>query len=196
MTTKELIYHNALKLFAQYGYMNVGMRELAKSVGIKASSIYNHYKSKEDILMDIAQTLVNRMKEEVYPLFKQTHLEPRAFFTNISLSTNHFFEKDDIHELTSLLIPLEFLSEPLKELLHQEFIIKPRAAYTYYFNDLMKKGKMKETNPDLAAKLYHSFFVYHFYEKYLSKESKGFMEKYEILFKEHIDLFMTYFNIQ
>lgn len=195
MTTKELIYKNAIELFSTHGYQNLGMRDLAKSAGIKASSIYNHYKSKEEILLDIANELINELKQNIYPLYKVTDLSPKDFFKNISLKTNQFFEQTHINTLTKILIPEQFSSQRLKELLHQEFVVKPRTAYTYYFNDLMKKNLMRKDDPKLAAKMYHSFFIYHFYEKYLSNDPIGFLTTDESLFVNHIDLFMKYFNI-
>jgi AcrR family transcriptional regulator len=41
----------AIKLFTDRGYNNVTMRNIAGTVGIKASSIYNHFPSKHDILV-------------------------------------------------------------------------------------------------------------------------------------------------
>ncbi len=196
MTTKELIYENALDLFSKHGYNNVGMRDLAKSVGIKAASIYNHYKGKEEILLDIAKTLVEELQKEVYPLYKESHLSTRQYFTNISLKTNLFFESDKINQLTRLLIPEQFNSPRLKHILHDEFLVKPRVALNYYFNNLMQKGLMKSTDSMLAAKIYHSFFVYHFYEKYLTDSPEGFLTSYEDLFKKHIDFFMNYFDVK
>lgn len=196
MSTKEIIYQNAINLFYEKGYHNLGMRDLAKSVGIKASSIYNHYKSKEDILMDIAHELIHELSIHIYPLYKQTNLQPSAFFESISLETNNFFETTHINKLTKILIPEQINVERLRTLLHNEFILKPRTAYTYYFKALMSKNQMRQSNPLLAAKLYHSFFVYHFYEKFLSSTPDGFLITYESLFREHINLFMDYFEIK
>ncbi|MEE1155802.1 MAG: TetR/AcrR family transcriptional regulator, partial [Methanobrevibacter sp.] len=53
MNTKEKIFHVSLDLFSQKGYDSVSIREIADEVGIKKSSIYSHYPSKESILMDI-----------------------------------------------------------------------------------------------------------------------------------------------
>lgn len=195
MTTKELIYQKSIELFSKYGYSNLGMRDLAKHVGIRAASIYNHYVSKEQILLQIADELVEQMKLHVYPLFKQLKLAPREFFTNISLETNRFFETSKINQLTNILIPVQHTSEKLRTILHEEFIIKPRTAFTYYFDTLIKKGKMEPVNANLAARFYHSFFIYHFYEKYLTPTPKGFLTNNEDLFKSHINLFMDYFKI-
>ena len=50
--TKEKIFEVSIDLFSQYGYDGVSIRQIAKEVGIKESSIYNHYPSKESILDD------------------------------------------------------------------------------------------------------------------------------------------------
>ena len=52
-TTKEKVKQSAQRLFRERGYAAVGMRELAKEVGIEAPSIYNHYKSKDALLREI-----------------------------------------------------------------------------------------------------------------------------------------------
>lgn len=53
ITTKEKVKETAQRLFREKGYAAVGLRELAKEVGIQAPSLYNHYKSKDDILREI-----------------------------------------------------------------------------------------------------------------------------------------------
>lgn len=55
MKTKELILSEALKLFAKSGYEAVSVAEIAESVGIKAPSLYKHYKSKRDIFDSIIE---------------------------------------------------------------------------------------------------------------------------------------------
>ena len=51
--TKDKILTEALKLFAQKGYESVSVIEIAEAVGIKAPSLYKHYKSKRDIFDSI-----------------------------------------------------------------------------------------------------------------------------------------------
>lgn len=51
--TKNKILDEATKLFALKGVNTVSMRDIAKVVGIKMSSIYYYYKSKDSLLEDI-----------------------------------------------------------------------------------------------------------------------------------------------
>ena len=50
MSTKEKILDAALTLFAENGYDGTSVEQIANIVGIKAPSLYKHYKGKEDIL--------------------------------------------------------------------------------------------------------------------------------------------------
>lgn len=50
---KELIYKEAAKLFREKGYNAASMRDLAERVQLKASSLYSHIGSKEEILRKI-----------------------------------------------------------------------------------------------------------------------------------------------
>ncbi len=48
--TKDQIFESAVDLFSQKGYSGTSIRDIARKVGIKESSIYNHFSGKKDIL--------------------------------------------------------------------------------------------------------------------------------------------------
>jgi len=56
-TRKEEIVRTAEMLFKKKGYSAVTMRDIAKVMGIKAASLYNHIQSKQQILSDIIITI-------------------------------------------------------------------------------------------------------------------------------------------
>ncbi|MFT4973632.1 MAG: AcrR family transcriptional regulator, partial [Saprospiraceae bacterium] len=47
---KEEIKSAAARLFRKKGYSATSMRDIATAVGIKAASIYNHFKGKQELL--------------------------------------------------------------------------------------------------------------------------------------------------
>lgn len=48
--TKNKIFNSAIKLFMLKGFNAVSLRDIAESIGIRQSTIYNHFKSKQEIL--------------------------------------------------------------------------------------------------------------------------------------------------
>ena len=64
---KIIIQEAAARLFRDKGYSATSMRDLADAVNLKASSLYNHIASKEEILRDIcfenAQRFLSSMDE-------------------------------------------------------------------------------------------------------------------------------------
>lgn len=64
MKTKEKIVHAALTLFSEKGYDAVGVGEIAETVGIKAPSLYKHYKSKKDIFYAVLDEMARRYEQQ------------------------------------------------------------------------------------------------------------------------------------
>ena len=59
MDTRHRILDEALTLFSERGYANVYVGDIAERVGIKAPSLYKHYKSKRAIF----EAIVDEMNE-------------------------------------------------------------------------------------------------------------------------------------
>ena len=64
MDTKQRILDEALTLFSEKGYANVFVGDIADAVGIKAPSLYKHYKSKKAIFDAIIDLMNNRFAEQ------------------------------------------------------------------------------------------------------------------------------------
>lgn len=60
---KQVIHEAAVRLFRDKGYSATSMRDLADAVNLKASSLYNHISSKEEILKDICFANARRFLE-------------------------------------------------------------------------------------------------------------------------------------
>lgn len=74
--TKKLeILNHATELFMLNGYPASTMRDLARSVGLEAASIYSHFSSKEEILQLICFRMANAFFEAVKPI-QELELNP------------------------------------------------------------------------------------------------------------------------
>ncbi len=58
--TREAVRQAALTLFAERGYRATSMRDIADALGLRAPSLYNHVRSKEDILVGIMDSAMDR----------------------------------------------------------------------------------------------------------------------------------------
>ena len=51
--TKKLILSKSLQLFSENGFSGSSVRDISSSVGLRESAIYNHFKSKSEILAEL-----------------------------------------------------------------------------------------------------------------------------------------------
>lgn len=64
MDTRHRIIDEALTLFSEKGYANVFVADIAERVGIKAPSLYKHFKNKQAIFDAIIEEMNRRFLEE------------------------------------------------------------------------------------------------------------------------------------
>jgi len=144
---KEQVNLAAAKLFRHRGYNATSMRDIAAEVGIKGSSLYNHIKSKQDILagllLSIADEFTTNMNEiEASPLKSYDKLE-RLIRHQVQLSTK---ETDAL-----ALVPNEWvhLEGP-----HKSKFVKLKDRYESKFlgilNACKKEGSISDVNTDIA----------------------------------------------
>jgi AcrR family transcriptional regulator len=65
---KDVIVQKAGILFKEKGFKAASMRELAEVVGVEAASLYNHIKSKNELLHEICFSVANRYNQKLEEL--------------------------------------------------------------------------------------------------------------------------------
>ena len=58
--SRATVIDTACQLFAERGYRGTSMKDLAETLGVRASSLYNHVTSKQDILFAIMDKAMDR----------------------------------------------------------------------------------------------------------------------------------------
>jgi len=95
-TRREIIIEKAAILFKEKGFKAASMREIADVVGVEAASLYNHIKSKNELLniicFDVANRYTQQMEEvENSKLLTLAKVEKLLRF-HINGMINHFEE--------------------------------------------------------------------------------------------------------
>ena len=170
MNTKEKIFDVSLDLFSKKGYDSVSLREIAEEVGIKKSSIYSHYSSKEAILMEIFEYFTNQLEPENLPttdnIFlssdNETLLEnPELFYHQGSEAIKKMLSVERNIKIFKLIFIQMHYNETIRLFFQNEILVKPLLFWNDFFTILKEKGIINEdSNTKLLAKEYYSFPIY------------------------------------
>lgn len=57
---RSAVLEASCQLFAEQGYRSTTMRDIAEALGVRAPSLYNHVSSKQDILLAVMDTAMDR----------------------------------------------------------------------------------------------------------------------------------------
>ncbi|MFX3616910.1 MAG: TetR/AcrR family transcriptional regulator [Sporolactobacillus sp.] len=159
MNTKQTIFDCALALFSQQGYNGVSMRDIARKVGIKGSSIYNHYTGKKAIMDDICQTFVHTLTYSRPPIAEiEDHLDEKSaaeVFQSFILSYGQRIDQKWT-QMARLIFSEHFYNDTAGQIFHQELIEKNVAYYVSVLNLLEQKGKIKCRDKQLIAHLFNN----------------------------------------
>ena len=113
--TRERILKEALGLFSEYGYDEVSTQQIAAAVGIKAPSLYNHFKSKQAIFDEIAAEASKKYNEFTNTLSVHMHSAE---------DDGEVFEKITKEEL------IEKVTQIFLYSIHDEFVSRMRRMMT------------------------------------------------------------------
>lgn len=149
--TKEKILEVALSLFAKNGYEGTYLADIAKGVGIQKPSIYNHFKSKEEIFISIFEKIIWEHVLMVKKLMEESKniSSEKQLFQILSLTFQYYL---DYEEHTAFLKrAMIFPPEPLKEQLNAQFILSEEAMSAILqtiINTGMEKEEIRKGNID------------------------------------------------
>lgn len=166
-STKATIINRALTLFSKRGFEGVSMREIAAAVGIKAASIYNHFKNKEEIFSSIIDEMSRRYEVAVLqmqvpegePAQAAEEYKELTVDALVSMAGNLFmyFAKDDFaSQFRRMLTAEQFRSQKAGDTF-QSFYIEGAIHYqTSLFARMIQNGTFIECDPQIMALAFYS----------------------------------------
>lgn len=159
--TKNKILEVSIDLFSKYGYDGVSIRQIAGEVGIKESSIYNHYPNKLSILQSILDYYVEAMVSDEIPLSQAELNLDKGFEYFYRAGCDAFLNKlkeERMMKITRLMFIESYHNDDVREFMKKSIIEAPIEGWMDLFN-LMKSKKLIRMDCDVRQ-LSESFFYY------------------------------------
>ena len=153
MSTRERILDEALTLFSENGYDGTGVEQIAEKVGIKAPSLYNHFKGKEDILNALIDSAESRY-EEFFGSEKHIGKLPssKEEFVQAAIQRVSFSINDQmIRKIRKFLVREQFRNERFAEITTKHQLNGVQEMYAKIIKGMMNEGMFKKDDPELLA---------------------------------------------
>ncbi len=187
-STKEQIMYAAIDLFSQKGYDAVSIREIARAVGIRESSIYNHYKGKEDLMESIIEFFLTELsKPDTGDASMEALLEKYGPEKYMVIAGKAYMERfRDVHlEKVWRLISVElYRNKKVREFFKTTMVGYALSAWEQTFRKMIELGYIREYDPRILAKEFFNYCVYLYFEYF-------FLRYDEMSFQEFIDSVMN-----
>jgi AcrR family transcriptional regulator len=195
MTTKEKIIYESLTLFSIKGFNSISVRDIAKAVGIKASSLYNHFKNKQDIF----DTIVGIYSEYISNFFSNLIIETDKngiMLNKIKWTDDQFFIKSlDIFsfclqdeymiKFRRLLTLEQFNNSKIGNLYNKLFIDDVLNFQSKTFECLMTSNILIKKDPyTLALQFYSPVFLLFYKHDSITAEDIISLKKHITEFKD------------
>jgi AcrR family transcriptional regulator len=198
MDTKEKITDVALHLFSENGYNGVSVRDICGKVGIRESTIYYHFKNKQDILDQLSDAFLSSAKAVMKQLTQSLNFFDRVEKKDFSLVTEFlmtkFFLDEDINKFIRVLLIEQARSKALRQIYHRWLFEVPVLFFATAFGKVTDNERVVSMDKDfLAMNYYAPIFLY--FQQYLTfgelEQKELFLQKAE----KHIHSFLDSYGI-
>ena len=163
--TKQRILLEALRLFSQKGYDAVSVEQIADAVGIRAPSLYKHYKGKRDIFDAIFEETAKRYGEFTDSISVQMGDSDQDLAVFGAITADTLAEKvrsliayslhdEFVSQLRRLVTIEQFRSPELSALYSQRYVAQIQQYHEGLFRRMIAAGVIRREDPELLALMY------------------------------------------
>ena len=187
--TKEKILKVSTKLFSELGYKGASVRKIAKEVGIRESAIYNHYKNKEEIFLEVAKGIFSFSFAMSTKQMQELALQGKPFLSGFAMQYKKLtFDKANENMFRLLMIEL-MQNKDLREQFQSEFHSKNIKLLSEGFFIMMQNSMIKSSDPMLLAYEFMSTLFYIRLQVMLLHVDAHSTEALATQFEKHVDFF-------
>lgn len=157
MSTREKILEKSLDLFSEDGYSDVSLEKIAREVGIKAPSIYKHFKSKNNIYDSLLAIAIDKVDQHLESIDKYVVNKGETNWLDLpSLSIDIFkyLLHDDYVSRIRKMISIEMYKNPhAMQFYVEKFIENPIAKHEDFIRNL---GIKEDVDVKVLATIFYS----------------------------------------
>ena len=163
--TKRLILEQALALFSARGYDAVTVGDIARAVGIKAPSLYNHFPGKQAIFDALVDATAARYEADTgridihvqnvqkdIPIF--TAITADALFEKVRQIFTYSLHDETIGRFRRMMTIEQFRSPELAALYSERYVERLLRYHAGIFRALIAAGEICAEDPDALALQY------------------------------------------
>lgn len=163
--TKQRILEKALDLFSSNGYDSVSVGEIAKAVGIKAPSLYNHFASKQAIFDAIVESTAAQYERDTgkidihvqnaaqdFPVFSE--ISEDMLVEKVRQIFDYSLHNEVIRRFRRMMTIEQFRSPQLAELYSRRYVERIVAYHAAIFRSLISAGEIRNEDADALALMY------------------------------------------
>ena len=187
--TKEKILKVSTVLFSELGYKGASVRKIASGVGIRESALYNHFKNKEEIFLEVAKDIFSSpfsiSDEEVKELASRGKPFLQKFTMQYKMLT---FDKSNESMFRLLMIEL-LQNRELREQFMSEFHDKNIKVLSEGFFIMMQNSLIRSGDPMMVSYEFLSTLFYMRLQVTLMRFDSLSTNALSTQFEKHVDFF-------
>jgi AcrR family transcriptional regulator len=168
--TKERIIDVAIDLFSQKGYNAVSIRDIARRVKIHESTIYSHYKGKEDILNTIIESLIEKYRsapnEQPLEELLDKH-EPQTLITTTIRPVIQQLKDPRIRKILRLMWIELYQNEIFLDFFKNQYMAPSYNMWENIFQKMMDLGFIINYDSKIMAEEFFNYCIYLFFEGFI-----------------------------
>lgn len=187
--TKEKILKASTTLFSELGYKGASVRKIASAVGIRESAIYNHYKNKEEIFLEVAKGIFSSPFSINEEEIKDLALRGKPFLQKFTMQYKMLtFDKSNEKMFRLLMIEL-LQNRELREQFMSEFHDKNIKVLSEGFFIMMQNSLIRSGDPMMVSYEFLSTLFYMRLQVTLMRFDSLPTNALSTQFEKHVDFF-------
>jgi TetR/AcrR family transcriptional regulator of autoinduction and epiphytic fitness len=178
---RKAILDATIEEFYQNGYEKTSMETISRKAGVSKATLYNHFKSKEDLFFTITADLQEKI-ESCFNFKYSSEIAIEEQFREIIQSELDFLSDEVVIILIKIVTVVILQNREIAEKLDKEVKEKSLIKLTEWFIEAKADGKVKVDDPNFASQqLIGSVKSFAFYPQLYGASTLSESEKSQLL---------------